>query len=150
MLELLRTASAHLFEQDWARAFRGCGFGSGQTGLTKHLKSRFPAIIPEGGVPAELLTLSQFQCVWPVKKEIRRVVVSWVTGVEVPALSPLDRSAHPKNTQPSNVWFGRLRSSSSSALPTPSTSSSGLTSAVPWPAPPSNSARPAHSDQQHP
>ena len=70
MIEPLRTTSSYLFEQDWARAFRGCGFGSEQTGLTKHLKSRFPAIIPEGGVPAELLTLTQLQCVWPGRKEI--------------------------------------------------------------------------------
>ena len=70
------------------------------------------------------------------------MVVSWCTGEDVPALPPLDRSAHPKSTQPVNVWFGHLRSSSISALPTPSALSSGLTTAVPWPAPPSNSARP--------
>ena len=70
MIEHLRTARACLFEQDWLRAFRGCGFGGGQTGLTQHLKKRLPAIIPEGGVPAELLTLTQLQRAWPGKKEI--------------------------------------------------------------------------------
>ena len=54
VIELLRTARACLFEQDWLRAFRGCGFGGGQTVLTHPLKNRFSPIIPEGGVPTEL------------------------------------------------------------------------------------------------
>ena len=46
VIELLHTASAYFFEQDWTCAFHGCGFGCGQTGLTKHLKSRCSAIAP--------------------------------------------------------------------------------------------------------
>ena len=46
---LLHTARGYIFGQNWERAFRCCGFGAGQSGLTNHLRSRFPGLLQPGG-----------------------------------------------------------------------------------------------------
>ena len=130
---LLHTARDFICGQNWERAFRGCGFGAGQSGLTDHLRSRFPHLVPPGGGARDLPTLQQLQIIWPARREIPiGWLFSWVSGEEVPALPPPPATAVSKSTQPGHPWFGRLRSSSalaSSAAPAPSV----LTPAQPWP-----------------
>ena len=136
LVELLHVSTDFIFGQNWQHAFRGCGFGAAQAGLTAHLRGRFPRIVPEGGISSELLSLWQLQHVWPSRTEIP---IGWLfslfTGEDVPPLPPPAPKPAAKSTQPGNVWFGRLRSSSSQALhvPDPSPSSSSLP--APWPVP---------------
>ena len=129
---ILHTAHAYLFGQGWEWAFRKCGFGAAQSGLATRLRSRFPGVVPPGGASCDLPTLQELQRIWPKRTEIPiGWLFSWVSGEEVPALPPALGKAAPKSSQPGNVWFGRLRSSSalgSSASSLPS----GLSLAPPW------------------
>ena len=75
VVQVLRCTERFLHSKQWATAFRGCGFGDRQAGLTSHLLARYPGILLGGGPGSDLLSLAQLQACWPRRKHSHWLVI---------------------------------------------------------------------------
>ena len=112
--KILEVATHIFFDFDWRWAFLKCGFGQRQNQISESMKQRIPGVVPPAGIPCDLPSLLEMQCIWPRKKDIPiGWLFHWAHQLEDehpprPVSEALDRPPAP----PANPWLGRLRSSS--------------------------------------